>query len=174
MIPSEILHQRQECMKIGDLGQNPRNETLGLGNRDLKPCSDTLTTFNSKRQGWKRPYQSLCKSCSDETLNTVILLQVVITLPWDLQQWITLTLSSHTFLHLPQITVGQVAATCSSHKLPVRPALHWCFGNAGIWLCWKQCKCKVLARFHFQAWDRHANVHDWGSKGNLNHEAGLI
>lgn len=36
-------------MKIKDLAQRPRIETLGLGNSDLKPCSGHLTLLSVEK-----------------------------------------------------------------------------------------------------------------------------
>lgn len=82
-------------------------------------------------------------------------------------QLLWFTVCSHIFLYFPQ-TTGDEAAPRSG----TQAALHWCFRNAWVCLWWKQPKCKVFTHFHFQAWARGAKVHNWGSKGDLSHEAG--
>lgn len=51
MVLSEIFHKRQAYMKLKDLAQRPRIETLGLGNRDLEPCSGHLTPLSIEKGG---------------------------------------------------------------------------------------------------------------------------
>lgn len=47
-------------MKIQDLAQKPRIETLGLGNRDLKPCSDHFTPLSIEKGGDGEDAINLC------------------------------------------------------------------------------------------------------------------
>lgn len=46
-------------MKIQDLAQTQRIETLGLGNRDLKSCAGHPTSLSIEKGGgggWRGPY----------------------------------------------------------------------------------------------------------------------